>query len=62
MTEGAIPEITPQIMAIIQDVLDSVHLACVSYDQGVNANPGGPTVDEIYHAVNDYVGNTYGDC
>jgi len=45
---------------ILQDVLDSVKLACTAYDEHGHC-PAVSTVNHIFHTVDDYVANHYGE-
>lgn len=44
---------------VLEDVLDSVNLACQTYDRAECGDYS--TVDDIYYVVKDYVTNHYGE-
>ena len=47
--------------AIINDILDSVKLACREYDENEREPGSNTTIEHVYQTVEDYVANNYGD-
>lgn len=54
-------DIDSVLWEIIYDILDSVKLACTTYDNTRHPHPQSTTMEHIHTTVEDYITNHYGD-